>query len=200
MLEVVAAEVQRDVAEAVDDQRDRADPVLPHFRLRELEPHELVRVDRRAELLERHAGGEVRSGRREQVTAVERAGHRLQRVLRIRELVCLGHSAEALGGGQEQPVVGADVQPALPVAQGESTPAAAHARIDDREVDSGGHVGQRVREHERALEHVSRPDAVRDVDHAGVGRDGGDDAVAGADEVVLQPEVGQEGDDHEQGT
>ena len=27
-----------------------------------------------------------------------------------------------------------------------------------------------------------------------------DDAVTGADEVVLEPEVGQEGDDHETGT
>ena len=109
----------------------------------------------------------------------------------------LGHAAEALGGGQEEPVVGTDVQPSLRIAQGESTPAAPHARIDDREVDSGRHVGQRIGEHERALEHVSRPDPMRDVDHASVGSDGGDDAVTGADEVVLEPEVGQEGDDHE---
>ena len=35
VLEVLAAEVERDVAEAVDDERDRADPVLPDLRLRE---------------------------------------------------------------------------------------------------------------------------------------------------------------------
>jgi len=127
----------------------------------------------------------VRGGRGEQVTTVERPGHRLQRVLRVRELVGLRHTAEALGGGQEESVVGTDVQPSLRVAQGESTPVAPYARIDDREVDSGRHVGQRIGEHERALEDVSRPDPVRDVDHASVGSDGGDDAVTGADEVVL---------------
>ena len=72
----------------------------------------------------------------------------------VRELVRLGHAAEALGGGQQEPVVGADVQPALPVAQGERAPAAPHAGIDHGEMDAGGHVRERVREHERPLEHV----------------------------------------------
>ena len=135
---------------------DRADPVLPHLGLGELEPHELVRVDRRAELVERHAGGEVRRGRREEVAAVEGARDGLQRVVGVGELVRLGNAAEALGGGQQQPVVGADVQPALAVAQRERAPAAPHAGVDDGEVDAGGHVRQRVGEHERSLQDVSR--------------------------------------------
>ena len=73
---------------------------------------------------------------------------------------------------------------------------AADARIDDREVDADGHVRQRVREHERALQHGLRRDPVRDVDDLRLRRDALDHAVAGADEVVLEPEVGEEGDEH----
>ena len=148
-------------------------------------PYELVRVDGRAELPQRDSAGEVRGGRREQVAAVERAGHRLQRVLRVDELVRLGHSAEAVGGRQEKPVVGAHVEPSLPVAEGECAPAAPHAGIDDGEVHPRGHVRQRVRQRDRALEHVSRANSVRDVDHARIGRDRRDHAVTGADEVIL---------------
>ena len=71
------------------------------------------------------------------------------------------------------------------------------AGVDDRQMDSLGHVRQRVREDERALEDVRRRDPVRDVDHVRLGRDALDDAVAGADEVVLEAEVGQEGDEPE---
>jgi hypothetical protein len=39
-------------------------------------------------------------------------------------------------------------------------------------------------------------DPVRDVDDLDLGRDRLDDAVAGADEIVLEPEVAQEGDEH----
>ena len=80
--------------------------------------------------------------------------------------------------------------------QGERTAAATYAGIDDGEMDAGRHERKRVRQHERPLEHMTRPDPVRDVDHASVGSDRCDHAVARADEVVLQPEVGQEGDDH----
>jgi hypothetical protein len=110
--------------------------------------------------------------------------------------VRLGHTAEALCGRQEEPVVGADVQPALPVAESEGAATPAHAGIDDGEVNAGRHVGERVRQHERPLEHVPRTDSVRDVDHVRVRRDRCDHSVTGADEIVLEPEVGQEGDDH----
>ena len=38
-------------------------------------------------------------------------------------------------------------------------------RVDDGDVHAGGHVGESVREHERALKHVLRRDPVCDVDH-----------------------------------
>ena len=59
-----------------------------------------------------------------------------------------------------------------------------------------GHVRERAREHERALEDLLPRDPVRDVDDLRLGRDPLDHAVARADEVVLEPEVAQEADEH----
>ena len=98
--------------------------------------------------------------------------------------------------GHEQAVVRADVEPAFLVAQRERPPLAPDAGVDDGEMDAHGHVGNRVREHERALEDLHPRDPVRDVDDLRLGRDPLDHAVAGPDEVVLQPEVAQEGDEH----
>jgi hypothetical protein len=70
------------------------------------------------------------------------------------------------------------------------------ARVDDREMDALREERKRVREHERALQHAVPRDSVRNVDDLRLGRDPLDDAVAGADEVVLEPEVGQERDEH----
>ena len=106
-------------------------------------------------------------------------------------------SAETLGCGQQEPVVGADVQPPLCVAQRKRAPAAADAGIDDREMDADRHVRKRVREHERRLQDVTRADPVRDVDDLRVRRDPLQHAVAGADEVVGQAEVGEERDEHQ---
>src|ERR1051326_8299006 len=45
-----------------------------------------------------------------QVAAVERARHRLERVVRVGELVRGGDAAEPLGGRQQETVVGADIE------------------------------------------------------------------------------------------
>jgi hypothetical protein len=66
-------------------------------------------------------------------------------------------------------------------------------------VDADRHVGKRVAEHERALQHLLGRDPVRDVDDLHLGRDPLHHAVAGADEVVLEAEVAQEGDEHGRG-
>jgi hypothetical protein len=109
----------------------------------------------------------------------------LQGVVRVRKLVRLGNPAGAVGGREEETVVRADVQPAHAVAESKGATTASHTRVDHGEMDPHRHVGERVRQHERALEDVPRADPVRDVDDAGFGGDGRDDAVAGADEVVL---------------
>ena len=117
----------------------------------------------------------------------------LERVRRVRELVRRLDAAVSLGRRQEQAVVGPDVEPPGRVAQRERASLSADAGVDDRKVHAHGHVRERVREHQRALQDASGPDAVGDVDHADVRRDARDDAVAGADEVVLEAEVGEEG-------
>ena len=63
------------------------------------------------------------------------------------------------------------------------------------DMHAGGHVRKRAREHERALEHVLRRDPVRDVDHLDIGRDALDHAATRSGEVVLEAEIGQEGDE-----
>ncbi len=110
-----------------------------------------------------------------------------------------GDAAETVGRGQQQAVVGADVQAALAVLEHERPAGAADTGIDHGEVHAGGHVRERVREHERALQDASRPDAVGDVDDLRVWRDALHHAVARADEVVLKTEVGQERDEHQTG-
>ena len=62
-------------------------------------------------------------------------------------------------------------------------------------MDPDRHVGKRVGEDERTLQDPLRGDAMGDVDDLDVGRDSLDDAVTGACEVVLEPEVGQERDE-----
>ena len=102
-------------------------------RLRQLEPDERVRVDRRAELADLHAAGEMRRRRREQVAAVERARDRLERVGRVRELVRLGDPGP-LGRRQQQAVVRPDVEAPLArraaraPADGSPTPGSTTAR------------------------------------------------------------------------
>ena len=61
---------------------------------------------------------------------------------------------------------------------------------------ASGMYGSGVAQDERALEDVLRRDPVGDVDDLRLGRDPLHHAVAGADEVVLEPEVGQERDEH----
>ena len=152
-------------------------------------------IERRAELRERHPEREMRRRGREQIAAVERPRDGLERVLGVRELVS-GDDPCPARGRQEQPVVRADVLPALPVLERERPPRAADPGIDDREMDADGHVADRVREHERTLEHRLRRDAVRDVDDLRLRGDALHHPVTRSDEVVLKTEVGQERDEH----
>ena len=71
------------------------------------------------------------------------------------ELDRLLQAAQLVGRDEQEAVVGPDEDPVRP-AQRDRAPAAADLRIDDGEMDAGGHVRQRVREDERALEHLLR--------------------------------------------
>src|SRR5919197_506558 len=134
-------------------------------------------------------------GGREQIAAVKRPGDGLERVRRVRELARLDDAAELLGGRNEESVVGPHVDAPLAVAQSQRPARAADPGIDDGEMDPDRHVRQRVRERQGPLKHLPRGHAVRDVDDLDVGSNALDDAVAGPDQVVLQPEVRQERDE-----
>src|SRR5207249_1605019 len=72
---------------------------------------------------------------------------------------------------------------------------AADTGVDDREVHPGRKVRDRVAQHDRALQHRLRLDAVRYIDDANVRGDARDHAVTRPDEVVLETEVGEKRDD-----
>ena len=126
---------------------------------------------------------------------MERPRDRLECILGVRELV-RRRDPRPPCGRQEQPVVGTDVVPAFPVEERQRTSRTADSRIDDREVHSDGHVADRVPEDERSLQDGLRGDPVGDVDDLRLRRDALDHAVARPHEVVLEPEVAQERDDH----
>src|SRR5581483_5334794 len=72
-VEMLAREVERDVPEAVDAEHDGADESLTDLGLRQLEPDEGIRGERRPQLAGRDAAREMRRRRREEIAAVERA-------------------------------------------------------------------------------------------------------------------------------
>ena len=137
----------------------------------------------------------MRSGGREQIASVERPRDRLERVCGVRELMG-GNDPRPTRGRQEQAVVGADVLPALAVLERQRPTRATDTGVDDREMNADRHVADRVREHERSLEHRLGRDPVRDVDDLRFGGDLLHDAVTRSHEVVLETEVGQERDEH----
>ena len=94
----------------------------------------------------------------------------------------------------EETVVRPDERPAVARAHRHRAAIAADTGVDDREMDADRQVRERVAQHDRSLEHRLRLDAVRHVDHPHLGGDLCDHSVARPDEVVLQPEVGEEGD------
>ncbi len=190
---MLAPGIGRDVPEPVDRQHGRRDLRLPEGGVGHVEANERRRVERGPELLDRDAGRKVGGGRREHVARVKGAGDLGQAIALVLERVHR-HDAELVGGERQQPVVRPDEQPAVGGLHGDRSAIASDVGIDDGEVHADRHVAGRVAQDERALEDGLRRDAVRHVDHAGVGRDPGDHSVTGADKVVLQPEVGQERD------
>ena len=136
----------------------------------------------------------MRRRRREDVSRVEGSRHLRQAVALGRKLVRRG-DAELVRGEHQQAVVGTDEQPPVLRRDRDRATIAADAGVDDGEVHADRLVARRVPQNDRALEHRLRLDAVRDVDDAHLGRDACDHAVTGADEIVLQPEIGEERDD-----
>src|SRR4029079_18728083 len=129
------------------------------------------------------------------VAPVEGVRDAFERVGRVRDLDRLRDPAQALRRDEEEPVIRSDVQSLVLPAERDRLPLAPDPRVDDGDVHPGGHVGESVCEHESALKHMLRRDPVRDVDHLDIRRDALDHAATGSGEVVLQAEIGQEGDE-----
>ena len=195
LVEILARHVELHVPEPIDVEHAAPRSGSASIdRLRQIQLHERVRRQRRPELRRLDAEREVRGRRREEIAPVECSRHGLERVGGIRELVRALDPAQ-LRGGHEQPVVGADEEITVRVANDDGPACAADAGIDDGEVHAHGHVRKRVAQDERAGQHALRRDSVRHVDDLDVGRDALDDAVTGADEVVRQAEVAEERDE-----
>jgi hypothetical protein len=193
---VLPGEVELHVPEAVDVETTSSDAPVGDLGLGHLDPRERQDLDRRPQLLDRQPLRQMGRRRRKDVTPVERRRDRLERVFTVRDLMRGLDPTELLRRRHEQPIVRPDVETPVAAPQRDLPAVTADAGIDDREVHAFGEVRQRVREHDRALEHLVRLDPVRDVDDLDLGRDPPHHAVADADEVVLEPEVGQERDQH----
>ncbi len=75
------------VAERVNIEDRARDAVSSDLRLRNVEAHERVGSQRRAELVDGDAAGKMSGRRREQVAPMERPRDRFEGVLGVRELV-----------------------------------------------------------------------------------------------------------------
>ena len=109
----------------------------------------------------------------------------------------VGHLDDAAGGGRgqrQQPVVGADEDPLVGRAQRDRPAFGPDVGIDHRQMDADGHVRERAAEDDRPGADVVAGHAVGDVDHSRRRADLRHHPVAHADEVVLEPVVGQERD------
>ncbi len=109
-------------------------------------------------------------------------------------------AAEALGRGISSPLSGptSSCRPsavATATAAPGCAPTAPTSGSTTARWTAGGHVGDRVAQHERARAHVVAGDLVGDVDHARARAARRDHAVTDADELVGVTVVGQEPDD-----
>src|SRR5262249_41922480 len=80
-------------------------------------------------------------------------------------------------------------------AYGKGAAVAADVGVDDREVHAHRHEVNGVPQDDRSLKDRLRVDPVRDIDDVSVRGDARHHAVARADEVVVEAEVGEERDD-----
>ena len=129
--------------------------------------HEVGRIERRADIGERHPGRQAAGHRREDVAGVERARHRVEHHVRVRDLVRLHDPAARLGRRDQEAVVGADEQAAVAGLERDRPATRPDPRVDDRQVDADRQVRDRPGEDAGAMPDRLRADPVRDVDDLG---------------------------------
>src|SRR6185503_13697414 len=108
LLEMLPSQVQLHVPEPVDVEAAGANPSFGDVGLRHVELYQRARLDRWAELLDRHPLSKMRGCRRENIAAVERRRDGLERVIAIRHLVGGVDPSELLRSRDQEPVVGPD--------------------------------------------------------------------------------------------
>jgi hypothetical protein len=148
-----------------------------------------------ADVAERLSGRQRGGHGGEDVAAVERPRDRLKALGRLADVDRFARPREALGGGHQKAVVGADEQTVLlDRAQRDGAPAArsggADARTDDGEVHARRQVGQRGSQQDRPGAHIVRRDHMGEVDDPRLRAAPRDHAVAHADELVVVAVVG----------
>ena len=106
LLDVVAVEVEGDVAEAVDVEERRVDRAVGDDRLRQIEPNEALRIDGRAELREGDPVRQMRRSGAEEIASVERPRDRLERVVRDSPARAPPRCPARLAAGSSSPLSG----------------------------------------------------------------------------------------------
>ena len=161
---MLAADVRREFPNRSTDEHRRRDLRPPDLGLGQRRCRTSVAGSTAARALERDAGGEVRRGRREDVARVERSRD-------LRQAVARGRRARApprhrarrrrasAGRCRARRTAGRRPSRTATARRSPPTPGSTTARCTPT-----GRYGIVLREHERALEHRLRRDAVRDVD------------------------------------
>ena len=161
----------------------------------DVEPHERRRIDRGPELGERNAGGEMRGGRSEDVAPVEGPRHRRQAVRLVSRArppprlrpACRRRRAGGRCRARRRPgrararAIARRSPPTSGSTTARCTPAGKYGSVF---ASTSAPWSTCWRSIPCVMSIISTP-----------GRDPLDDAVADADEVVLEAEIGQEGDD-----
>ncbi len=147
-----------------------------------------------AELQRVDAFGQVCRHRRENVARMKCLAHRLQEIVFARH-VPHREPLLALVNQRKHAVVGRHEVMAL-AGHDQGPPRRPHARIDDHHVDGpAGKVRIRLRDGQRAVQHIKCLHGMADINNLGLGLDGENDALHGAHKVIGQSEVGGQRDD-----
>src|SRR5439155_13022629 len=110
LAKMLPVQVELDVSEAVDVENGGADPVAADLGLGQVEADEGRRVEPGAERPRIGPVREMGGRRREDVAAVKGGRDGFEAVFGARQLERGGDAAQPVGGGDEQAVVGPDVE------------------------------------------------------------------------------------------
>jgi len=148
--------------------------------------------ERRAQLIQRHSGGQVRADRGEDISSVEGAADVLQPVARLvkRYEVCLlPGSAGGFDERGEDAVIGTHKVLTAQLRR-HGSPAGSHTWVDNCDMHRARREEwRRARQGNGAFQHILRGDPMADVGDLRGGADAPDDALHRSDKAVFVPEI-----------